>query len=199
MPSSRLSLFVVCGLLVLHLTGFASDSRAAEPAKEAAKDTGIALSDGRLLLKPAKGWLRKKPRNRIVEYEFAAPAVEGDKLDGRVTIMGAGGSVEANIDRWIAQFTQPDRKSTRDRGTFKETKVAGQTVHLVDLSGTFRDQLGPFAPATMRDNYRMLGAIIVTEKMGRYFLKLYGPKATVAANEKAFLAVVESLQVRPGK
>jgi hypothetical protein len=40
----------------------------------------------------------------------------------------------------------------------------------------------------------MLGAICVT-KAGNYFLKLYGPKATIAENEKGFRAMVESLKV----
>jgi gluconolactonase len=104
--------------------------------------------------------------------------------------------VEQNIDRWISQFTQPDGKSTRGSATVKERQIAGQQVHTVDISGTYRDQLGPFAPATDRENYRLLGAIIVTERLGRYYLKMVGPKATVDANEKAFEQVVESLSVK---
>ena len=40
----------------------------------------------------------------------------------------------------------------------------------------------------------MLGAICQT-KAGNYFLKLYGPKKTIAASEKDFRALVESLEV----
>ncbi len=53
-------------------------------------------------------------QTRIVEHEFAIPAAEGDKADGRFTIMAAGGSVDANIDRWYAQFSQPDGGSTKE-------------------------------------------------------------------------------------
>jgi hypothetical protein len=42
----------------------------------------------------------------------------------------------------------------------------------------------------------MLAAIIATEKSGRYFIKLYGTKKTIAANEKAFRAMVQSLDVK---
>ncbi|MBW3597616.1 MAG: hypothetical protein KY475_10110 [Planctomycetes bacterium] len=156
----------------------------------------IALADGKLTLVPPAAWERKEPSVRIIEHEFAIPAAEGDDNPGRLTIMGAGGSVEANIDRWIGQFEQPDGASSKDRTKVDKLTVDGQTVHLVDITGTYKDQRGPFAPAVMREDYRMLAAIIATEQSGRYFVKLYGPKKTIAANEKAFRAMVESLDVQ---
>ena len=59
----------------------------------------------------------------------------------------------------------------------KKIKVAGEEVHLVDLSGTFKDQRGPMAPAVERPKYRMLAAIIAAEPAGNYFIKFYGPRA----------------------
>lgn len=160
------------------------------------QDRRIVVSDGRIVLTPAKNWVRRKPRTRIVEHEFSASIADGKDDDARITVMGAGGSIEQNINRWIGQFTQPDGKSTRVNTDITEKEVAGQKVHLVKLAGTFRDQLGPFAPATYRENYRMLGAIIVTEKMGRYYVKMVGPKETVDAHEKAFLGVIDSLTIK---
>jgi hypothetical protein len=57
---------------------------------------------------------------------------------------------------------------------------------------------GPFAggKTIMRENYRMLGAIIQTKDKGNYFLKLYGPKATIDENEKGFQELVKSLKVK---
>jgi hypothetical protein len=104
--------------------------------------------------------------------------------------MGAGGGVKANIDRWKGQFTNLATDKT------EEKKVAGQEVHIVDLAGTFRDQRGPFAPAEIKEDYRMLGAIIVTEKHGDYFIKFYGPKKTITENEKKFHEMVDSLKVK---
>ena len=74
-------------------------------------------------------------------------------------------------------------------------RIGGQIVHLVDISGTFREQLGPFAPATVREEYRMLAAIIKTDKQGQYFVKYYGPAATVAAGEDAFMKMLGTLKV----
>lgn len=156
--------------------------------------TTMKLADGKLELKAPANWVRKQPRTRIVEYEFAVPAAEGDADDGRMTVMGAGGGIEANIDRWYGQFTQPDGSSTKKRATMKKSQVAGQNVHLVDLSGTFRDQAGPVAPVVERPKYRMLAAIVETGGQGDYFIKFYGPEKTVAENEKAFFNMIDSLE-----
>ena len=80
-----------------------------------------------------------------------------------------------------------------------KTEIAGHEVRLVDVSGTYNDRRGPFAPAVKRPDYRMLAAIVsIGKKEGapasNYFIKFYGPKKTVAANEKAFTAMIESLK-----
>ncbi len=153
----------------------------------------MVLGGGKLKLKAPATWIRKQPQTSIVEHEFAVPASKGDSVDGRLTVMAAGGGVEANIDRWYGQFTQPDGASTRDRAKVKKLKVAGEDVHLIDISGTFKDQRGPAAPAVERAKYRMLAAIIATQS-GNYFIKFYGPERTVAENEKAFQAMIDGLE-----
>ena len=140
--------------------------------------------------------MRKQPKTRIVEHEFAIPVVGGDEIEGRFTVMGAGGGVDANIQRWLGQFTQPDGSSTKEKSKVQKMQINGVEVHYVDIAGDFKDQPGPFAPAVTRENYRMLGAIIVTEKAGMHFLKLYGPKATVSGQEEPFKQMLNGLKVR---
>ncbi len=185
-------------LLTLSLVGLCmlGSSLSARAEDEKAAGAEISLADGKLTLTAPADWKKQEPSVRIIEYEFSIPAAEGDENDGRLTIMGAGGSVEANIDRWIGQFSQPDNKSTKDRTKQEKITVDGQTVHLVDISGTYKDQRGPFAPATIYKDYRMLAAIIATDKSGQYFVKFTGPAKTVAANEKAFRELIESLEVK---
>ena len=134
------------------------------------------------------GWTKKTPRVNIIEAEFAIPKAEGDAADGRLTVMASGGGVDANVTRWKGQFTKTDSSSV------KKIKVGDYEVHIVDLSGTFKDQRGPFAPATMRKDYRMMGAIVVMEKGPDYFAKLYGPKKTIEANAKSFMKFVKSFE-----
>jgi len=154
----------------------------------------ISLADGKLLLKAPGTWVRKAPQSSIIEHEFAIPPAKGDAAEGRMTVMAAGGGIDANIDRWYGQVTQPDGGSTRDRAKVKKVQAAGEDVHLVDISGTFKDQRGPVAPAVERPKYRMLAAIITTKTMGNYFIKFYGPEHTVADNEKAFVSMIEGLE-----
>lgn len=154
----------------------------------------LTLAGGKLELAAPAKWVRKQPRTRIVQYEFAIPAAKDDTNDGRLTVMGAGGGVEANIDRWFGQFSQPDGGSTEKRAKVKQANVAGQDVHLVDISGTFRDSRGPAAPVVERPKYRMLAAIIETKGAGDYYVKFYGPEKTVAENEKAFQNMIDSLR-----
>lgn len=154
------------------------------------KGTDIKLARGKLSMKASADWTSKKPAFKIIDHEFSIPAVKDDKVGGRLTIMGAGGSIEQNINRWIGQFSQPDGKSTKDRTTIDTLKIAGQTVYLVNITGNFNDRR-----AGLQKDYRMIAAIIVTEKLGQHFIKLYGPKQTIAANEKKFKSFLDSLKV----
>jgi hypothetical protein len=181
-------LFAVC-LAVIASPALWADEDKKEPQT-------ITLAEGKISLAVSGAWTKKEPSVRIIEAEFAVPAAEGDAADGRLTIMAAGGSIEQNIERWIGQFTQPGGKNTKDAVKQEQTKVDGQAVHLVDISGTFKDQRGPFAPASVYEDHRMLAAIVSTENSGRYFIKLTGPQKTIAANEEAFRKMIESLDVK---
>jgi hypothetical protein len=163
---------------------------------QGAETEAVEIADGALSIEVGEAWKKVQPRVRIIELEYSIPAVEGDAQPGRLTVMAAGGSVEANITRWQGQFTQPDGGSTKERTKTEEKTIAGQTVHLVDISGNYKDQRGPFAPAVQREGYRMLAAIVVTDKFGNYFIKAYGPKATMSKNEAAFKAMIDSLKVK---
>jgi hypothetical protein len=163
-------------------------------AEEKPAETPFAIGEGKLALKAPAGWKKVQPKSRIIEAEFEIPAAKGDEIAGRLTAMGAGGTVEANIERWAGQFTGDDVKPKVEKKT-----IAGSEVHVVDLTGTYKDAPGgPFAggKTTLREDWRMLGAIIVTKDAGNYFLKLYGPSATIGENHKGFTSLVESLSVK---
>jgi hypothetical protein len=153
------------------------------------------IADGGFSLEAPAGWKRVQPKSGIVETEFAIPSA-GDAPAGRMTVMGAGGSVQANVDRWYGQFTQPDGAATKDKAVSKTLKIADCTVTMVDVSGTYKDSpAGPFAGGKTidRPGYRMLAAIVETPASGSYFLKFYGPAATVATYADGFRGMVEGL------
>jgi len=158
--------------------------------------TEFAIANGELSLGAPDGWKRVQPRSRIVETEFAIKPIKPDDQPGRMTCMGAGGSVEANISRWYGQFSQPDGSATKDKAALKTLRIAGCKVTLIDISGTFKDMPGgPFAGGQSidRPNYRMMAAIIETTDKGNYFIKFYGPAATVKASSKGFQKMIEGM------
>ncbi len=192
-PKLRWLLVFACVSLGLNLGQVV---RAADEAKdEPKKDQGFSIGEGKFLLTAPDKWIRKQPKTKIVEHEFAVPAVEGETEDGRLTVMGAGGAIDDNISRWIGQFAQPDAKDIKkDKKT-----ISGQEVHFVDIAGTYKDSVGgPFAGGKVveRPDYRMMAVIVATEKDGNYFIKLYGPKKTIAANEEGFTKMIEGLKAK---
>jgi len=165
------------------------------PARAADVATAFPIAGGSLSLEAPEGFERVKPKSGMIEAEFAVPS-EGDLPAGRMTVMGAGGTIEANIDRWCGQFTQPGGGDTKDKVTKKSFKVAGCGVTLVDITGTYLDQPGgPFAggPKIERPGYRMLAAIVETPAEGNHYLKFYGPAATVERHAAGFQKMVEGM------
>jgi hypothetical protein len=163
----------------------------------AQSERAISLGEGKLVLQAPEKWVRREPRTRIVEHEFAVEGKKGQEA-GRVTVMGAGGSIEDNIERWLGQFVQPDGKKSKEKAKIDKKTIAGVPVHVVDVSGTYKDMPGgPFARGKTIDraDYRMLGAIIAGgPSVGNYFIKFYGPQEIVKEHEKAFHKMVESLE-----
>jgi hypothetical protein len=187
---------VVASLLVaVALASAAATTRAQGVAEDV---RAFALAGGALSLEAPTGWKRVQPKSGIVETEFSIPAEEGDAQPGRMTVMGAGGGVQANVDRWYGQFTQPDGSATKDKASTKTLKLAGCTVTLVDVAGTYKDTPGgPFAGGKTidRPEYRMLAAIVEPEdtNKGSYFLKFYGPAKTVAKHSDGFRTMIEGM------
>jgi hypothetical protein len=169
---------------------------AAAPAPAAADTLVFTIADGGFSLSAPEGWQRVRPKSGIVETEFSIPGADAEAAAGRMTVMGAGGTVEDNINRWYGQFSQPDGAATKDRATTKTLKVAGCDVTLVDVAGTYKDMPGgPFAGGASieRPDYRMLAAIVETPRGSREFLKFYGPAATVGAHAAGFRTMVEGM------
>jgi hypothetical protein len=186
----RLQTLLTCFAMTFLVLGAATAH-----GQAVADQAAFTIADGGFSLAAPADWKRVQPKSRIVETEFQIPGA-GDAAAGRLTVMGAGGTVAANIDRWCGQFSQPDGSDTKDKTTTKKLSLAGCTVTMVDIPGTYKDMPGgPFAggQAVERPDYRMLAAIIETPESGNYFLKFYGPAATVAKHADGFRTMIEGL------
>jgi hypothetical protein len=156
----------------------------------------VVLAEGRLDFQAPKSWEKKQPKFNIVEVEFAPKSSKENVDPARLTIMASGGSVEANLERWLGQFSQEDASDTEDHTKQEVKKINGMQVHIVDIHGTYADSAGPFAGnAVQRKGYRMLGAIVETKIVGNYYFKMYGPKETMDEHEKRFLKMIETIKL----
>jgi hypothetical protein len=115
---------------------------------------------------------------------------ETDDADGRLTISTAGGTVEANIDRWKGQFDPQPTEASQE-----EVDVSGFKITIVEYSGDFNDQRGPFAPATKRPGHRMIAAVIPVEGQ-LYFIKATGPKKTIESHADAIHSLIRSVRAK---
>jgi hypothetical protein len=104
-----------------------------------------------------------------------------------VSVSRAGGSTEANIQRWVAQFDDVGRENRAER------TVHGFHVVTVDVAGTYvgggTSMGGP--PEPKRD-WAMVGAIV--ESPGTpYFFKMTGSAAAIRAARPAFERLLGSI------
>jgi hypothetical protein len=145
---------------------------------------------GKITLSAPEGWNRRQPSSSFVLAEFYLPGGGDSAKDGRLTVSAAGGDIESNIERWRTQFGgKPEKESRRN------IEAGGFEVALVDFSGEFSDQRGPFAPVSKQPGARMLAAIIPVEGE-LFFVKAVGPEETIATHEDKILAFVESVKKR---
>src|SRR5688572_13501916 len=101
---------------VLATCGPAQAEPGTAAATKAAPETVAVYQTGKMVV-PAS-IKRVKPANNVIEHEFEARVGEGDDAQtARVTLMPAMGGVKANIDRWIGQFSGPQRKVSETKQT----------------------------------------------------------------------------------
>jgi len=136
-------------------------------------------------------WVVSPPRQmRVATY--AVPAVEGgaEPAECGVFYFGndQGGSVDANIDRWVKQF------ETNNTPVRASRVVGGLNVELVQVAGTYLAPGGPMMQSLgKKENFKLLGAIVKAPE-GSVFFKLIGPANTVASVEGDFNALISSLK-----
>jgi hypothetical protein len=142
----------------------------------------VATQAGSLLFTAPKSWQPRGAASSMRVAEFAVPRSSGDSEDAEVIVYyfgGSGGSVDANIERWVGQFrsasggpvASPQRMSVVN-GNLKITAI--------DVAGTYVAEVRPGAPERFnKPNFRMRAAVIETPK-GPYFVKLTGPAQTVS-------------------
>jgi hypothetical protein len=132
---------------------------------------------------------------RVATYSI--PAVKGDPEGGELAVFyfgeGKGGTVEANVKRWVSQFQKADGSPAEKEAKTKQEKLAGFPVTIVDVKGTYTGGGPMMGPSTPKPGFRLIGAI-VEGPGGAVFFKLTGPDRTVTTSEKTFRKMLEGMK-----
>ena len=146
------------------------------------------------------GWKTVKTSSAMRVAQYVVPRAAGDSQDAELVVYyfgGSGGTVEANIERWVGQMNQPDGRPSAAVLKRQSRSVNGLKVTLVDVPGTYVAEMTPGSPQRHNSpNYHLRAAVIETSN-GPYFIKLTGPAKTVAASEKQFDAFLSSVKLTP--
>jgi hypothetical protein len=175
-------------LLSSFLAAVGAEQSAAPIPLQTSHDTTSAVAGVHWVV--PKTWAQMPPRQmRVATY--AVPAAGGDSEGGECAVFffgsGQGGDVDANIERWAAQFKTPGKPAR----TAKE--VNGLKVTLVQIAGTYLTPGGPMMQSQgEKQNYRLLGAIVAAPE-GSVFFKLTGPAKTATAAEADFNTLIGGL------
>jgi hypothetical protein len=135
---------------------------------------------------------RVPPSNPMRKASFVVPRAAGDTEDGELTVFyfgpGQGGSIDANVERWVKQFGEvpPSDVKRADR------EANGLRQHTVELEkGTFSPGMG--GSGKPKENYGLIGGIVESPS-GAYFFKLTGPSKTVKHAKPDFYKLLDSIK-----
>jgi len=156
-----------------------------EDEQESETEQTDEFQAGPLTLKVPQSWKREKPSNKLRLAQFSVPAAEEDADGAELVLSGPfGGSVRANVERWLGQVDAEEGGTKMSQGETDQGKYIW-----VELAGTYHMSVGPpfLRQTKAMPGYRVVNVMFMTEG-GNYFFKLAGPDATVKAAANALRA-----------
>lgn len=160
----------------------------APPSVGARADGGGAESPSLAWKTPAR-WQSVPNASTMRLATYKIPRAPGDAADAEMSVMQAGGTVDANVERWVGQFDAEGQKTAK-RTT---KKVGALEVTIVEVEGTFSGGMGPASGP--QAGSALLAAIVATPDMPHFF-KMTGPAKTVKAARAELDALVASFTSR---
>ncbi len=161
-----------------------------------ADDPKKHVDAGGLSFQAPQSWKSIPSRSPMRKAQLQVEAVAGDEFPALLVVYafpGGAGSVDANVKRWQDQFRDSDGNPPK----IESKTVRGKNVEVtrVETAGRYKPLPVPgMVPEPERENARLLGAIVVTEKVG-YFLKMVGPDKTMTLTRPAFDELLSSIEV----
>jgi hypothetical protein len=159
--------------------------------------TAPSAQSGSLTFTAPAEWKSRQAASSMRVAEFVVPRAQGDPEDGELIVYffgGTGGSVDANVQRWIGQFQQPAGAPADGRRT--TLSVGDLKITTVDVRGTYVAEVRPGSTERHdKPDFRMRAAVVETPR-GPYFVKFTGPARTVEAASAGFEGFIKSLKFK---
>lgn len=150
---------------------------------------------GGLSFQAPAAWKSTRPESQMRRAQMEIKPDKGDEDPAKLVVFafpGGAGSVEANIERWRKLFR--DKDGNPPKAESKTVKGKNVEATRVELAGHYYPSNFPGQKKEPdRENYRLLGGIVVTDDTS-YFLRLVGPEKTVSAAKGDFDALLGSLK-----
>ena len=161
--------------------------------------TAAVAAQGGLGFDAPKEWVTQPSSSSMRVAQYSVPRATGDGEDAELIVYyfgGSGGSVEANLDRWLSQMEQPDKRPSKAVAKTTSLEANGLKITVLDVSGRYVAEMTPGSPQRHnKPGFRMKAAVIQTAK-GPYFAKLTGPAKTVERWNAGFDAFLKSARLK---
>jgi hypothetical protein len=150
-----------------------------------------------LTFAPPESWISEPPASSNRKAQFKLPHAEGDTEDAKLVVyffQGGGGTPQANVNRWIGEFSGPDGSPVANSAKVTHRTINGIPLTVVDVSGSYANSMMSMQQTNgPKPNYRLIGAIAET-KDGPWFIKLTGPAKTVSKWASSYEAFLNSIR-----
>jgi hypothetical protein len=127
---------------------------------------------------------------------YVVPAA-GGAAEGELAVfyfgVEQGGDVEANIQRWVGQFSDVKPEAVQR----SERSVNDLQQFIVEIpKGTYTNSMAMHGPKGPQPDSSLIGAV-VDSPAGKYFFKLTGPAKTVQAAKEKFYKMLDETKLAP--
>jgi len=157
----------------------------------------VVFSVGSFSFPRPEGWIWVPPTSSIRKAELNIPSSVPGVAPATVTFFcfgpGEGGSVQANVDRWTRQFSNPDGSPVKAVTESRRDNLTDVT--LVTASGLFSSGMDRNS-STTQARTGLRGAILQSTQ-GDVYVKMTGPEALVSSSAKAFEDMIHSACTEP--
>jgi hypothetical protein len=208
---NRILVAVLLAGLLLAACGSEQEQEAAETEKAEsvfATLQGVAVDGDPVTLAgitftPPGNWIDMGPSGmRKANYAFGPLEGNAEAANVAVFYFGAdeGGTVQANIDRWISQIRTPDGGPSQETAVRDQFAVDGMAVSTVEVAGSYDAGMGgPMGGrAEPREGFMLVGAV-VQGPQGNVFFKLTGPEESALAMAQGFVAMIKGTTKAPAE